>query len=186
MVTKVMDRVNAFLATIAAFILVFITLIITYAIVCRLIGVRGPIWVNQFSEYGLLFVTFLGTAWLLSIERHTAVTIVTDALPPKARAVAKQLHMIVGAALSGILFWFTFRTAWDHHMRGVIDVNTVDIPKAWILGVIPFGFLLLTIQFLLLLHKYWVALQDMKRPGGPPPESLAAAMMAHRRGKGEE
>ena len=182
---RFLDRLNHVLSYVSAFILVFVAIMISYTIFCRLIGMRSPIWVNQFSEYGLLFITFLGTAWLLSLERHTSVTIVVDLLPPRARAVAKQLHMIAGAVVCAILFWFTLGSVWDHHMRGIIDVNTVDIPKAWILAVIPFGFLLLVIQFLRLLGKYWTAWRDMRRPGGPPPGSLAADMMAHSRGNGE-
>jgi len=182
---KFLDRLNSVLSYISAFILVFITIMISVTIFCRLTGLRSPIWVNQFSEYGLLFITFLGTAWLLSLERHVSVTVVVDLLPPRGRAVAKQLHMIVGAIISATLFWFTLGSTWDHYTRGIIDVNTVDVPKAWILAVIPFGFFLLTIQFLRLLRKYWIAWHDMKRPGGPPANSLAAAMMAQSRGKGE-
>lgn len=182
---RALNRISSALAYVAAALLVFVTLIITIGIICRFMNWRGPIWVNQFSEYSLLAITFLGTGWLLMQEKHTSVSVVVDMLPPSKRAVLKQLHMIVGAVLCGGLFWFTARSTWDHAMRGVMDVGTIDFPKAVILAVIPIGFLLLTCQFLQLLGKYHTAWKDLKRPGGPPAGSLAAAMLGHSRGADE-
>lgn len=180
---KALNTVCSVLAYIAAALLVFVTIIISISIVCRFMDWRGPIWVNQFSEYSLLAITFLGTAWLLAQEKHTSVTVVMDLLSPSKRAVLKQVHSLLGAALCGLLFWFTASSTWDHAARGVVDVGSIDFPKAWILCVIPIGFFLLTCQFLRLLGRYCAAWKDMKRPEGPPPGSLAESMLTHSRGR---
>lgn len=183
---RVLQAICTWLAYLAAFLLVFVTGIITVTIVCRLLYLRGPIWVNQFSEYSLLAITFLGSAWLLSMEKHTAVTLVLDSLSPKNRAFMKVGHMVVGFLLCCLLTYYTGASALDHMARGVIDVGTIDVPKGWVLSVIPLGFFLLTCQFLLLLGKYWVAWRILASGETPPKGSLAESMIAYTRGSDTE
>jgi TRAP-type C4-dicarboxylate transport system permease small subunit len=57
------------------------------------------------------------------------------------------VHSIMGAVLCGALCWFGIFTTWDQFERKVIDVQSIDVPKAYVLVVIPLGFLLLFLQF---------------------------------------
>lgn len=183
---KVLQTVCTWLAYVAAALLMFVTAIISVTIVCRLLSLRGPIWVNQFSEYSLLAITFLGTAWLLAQEKHTSVTLVVDSLSPKNRALLKCFHMVTGSLLCGLLTWYTGASTMDHIARGVIDVGSIDVPKGWVLSVIPIGFFLLTCQFLVHLCRYWSAWRTLAEGKTPEAGSLAEAMTAHMRGADAE
>lgn len=58
------------MAVLAGVILLGITFLVTGAALVRYLGFRAPIWTLQYTEYGLLWSTFLGAAWLLREGGH--------------------------------------------------------------------------------------------------------------------
>ncbi len=51
------------MAYLAGVILLVMTFLVTGAAIMRYMGFRAPIWTLQHTEYGLLWMTFLGAAW---------------------------------------------------------------------------------------------------------------------------
>jgi TRAP-type C4-dicarboxylate transport system permease small subunit len=140
---------------IGASLLLFVTFSITYSIITRQMGLESPIWVFQFNEYSLLWITFLGTAWLLVEDKHVRISLLTNVLGEKVNKGLDIVHNIVGFALCGVLAWYGFFSTRDHLLRNVIDTQAVDVPKWIILAVIPFGFVLLSLQFL---KKFYISI----------------------------
>lgn len=145
---KLLDKICSILAVLAALLLLFITFSIGYSIFTRQLKLPTPVWVVQFNEYSLLWVTFLGTAWVLSQEKHVSIQLVTERLSSKMQRMVSLVHNLVGLGLCSALCWFGWFTTWDHYARKVVDVGSVDFPKAVVLAIIPLGFLLLALQFL--------------------------------------
>ena len=145
---KELDKLCWFLSLLAGIILVFITLSIGYSILARAIGVRGFVWIVQFNEYALLWMTFLGTAWLLARNKHVSVQLVLQNLSDGKRRVFHIIHGLMGMVLCATLCWFTALTALEKIQRNVIDVQAVDLPIGYVLAVIPVGFFLLLLQFI--------------------------------------
>ena len=110
-------------------------------------GLGCPIWVFQFNEYSLLWITFLGTAWLLAENKHVQIRLLTSTLGDTANKTLTIIHNIVGFVLCGVLAGYGFYSTYDHLVRNVIDTQAVDVPKWIIIAVIPFGFTLLSLQF---------------------------------------
>jgi len=144
---KLIDFVVKVFAFVAGVLLVLMTVSIGYAILSRAVGLPFPLWVVQFNEYALLWITFLGTAWVLGRNRHIAIDLMTRNLNPRTRAVFDLLHSVVGGAVCAVIFWFGLKTVLSMYQRGVTDVSSVDIPRYLVLLVIPLGFLLLALQF---------------------------------------
>lgn len=111
------------------------------------------------NEYSLLWVTFLGTAWVLADDRHITIQLLTDRLGTSGRYVLTLIQNLVGAVLCSVFCWYGILTTRDHLIRGVMDTQAIDVPKGYILAVIPLGFFLLFLQFL---RKLMVALTDRK------------------------
>lgn len=155
MIGKVLDRIFSFMALLAALLLLFITFSIAYSIFTRQMGLPMPVWVVQFNEYALLWLTFLTTAWVLARDKHVSVQILAQKLSPTGVRVLGLFHNLVGAGLCAVFCWYGAKTTYDHYVRQVIDVGSVDIPKAFILVIIPVGFFLLFLQFLRNIHKSW-------------------------------
>ena len=117
---KTIDAVFRFLAVIAAALLLFITLSIGWSILARAIGVTSPVWTVQFTEYSLLWMTFLGTAWLLAKNKHIAISVLTQRLGRPANRTLGFIHSIVGALLCGSLCFFGAKLTLDHLQRHVV------------------------------------------------------------------
>lgn len=143
-----MDRVCTLLAVLSGGIIVFITLSIGYSILSRATGLPSIVWVIQFNEYGLLWMTFLGTAWLLARKKHISVHIILQHLSEKNKKRFAVVHALMGIILCGLFCWFTAFTTIEKIGRKVIDVQAIDVPIGYVLTVIPVGFFLLFLQFI--------------------------------------
>lgn len=140
--------VETMLAVLAGFLLLFITFSICASIALRMMNLPVPLWSVQFNEYALLWITFLGGAWLLRRKRHVALDILTRRLSERNLRLIGALHAVLGLLVCGSLTWICGAVVWDHFQRGVVDVRAVDVPKHWILAVVFFGFLTLTLEFM--------------------------------------
>ena len=145
---RMLNRICSAMAVLGGLLLLFITFSIAYSIVTRKLDLPTPVWVVQFNEYALLWVPFLATAWILSRNQHVSVQFLVQYLDRKGRKVLDIIHSLMGTILCGVFCWYGIYTTWDHYVRGVIDVASVDVPKAYVLVVIPVGFFFLTLQFL--------------------------------------
>ena len=148
MLSRTLERINNAMAVLAGLILLFITFSISYSITTRAFGIQSPVWTVQFNEYSLLWMTFLGSAWVLSRRKHVAMDVVTGQLKPRTRRIAGIVHGFMGIFVCGVLLWYSAMITLNLFQRGVTDVQAVDIPKHLVIIVIPFGFLLLILQFL--------------------------------------
>jgi C4-dicarboxylate transporter DctQ subunit len=145
---RILDRVETVLAVLAGVLLLFITFSICAAIGLRALSLPVPLWSVQFNEYALLWITFLGGAWLLRKKRHVSLDILTRRLNESNLRILNCLHALLGMLVCGCLTWICGVVVWDHYQRGVIDVRAVDVPKYWILSVVFFGFLILSLEFM--------------------------------------
>ena len=151
MLSRILDRILTGTSILAGLLLLFITFSISYGITLRAFGIQSPVWTVQFNEYSLLWITFLGSAWVLSRRKHVAIDIVTSRLNPRARRIMEIVHGFMGAGLCAVLCFYTSLMALNLFQRGVTDVQAVDVPKSLVIIVIPIGFLLLILQFLRIL-----------------------------------
>lgn len=177
MLSRILDWVLTGMAVLAGLLLLFITFSISYGISTRALGFQSPVWTVQFNEYSLLWITFLGSAWVLSRRKHVSIDVITGKLKPRARRITQIIHSLMGIGVCGVLCWYSSLMDLSIFRRGVIDVQAVDMPKSLILFVIPFGFLLLAIQFLRNLVADLgrnQAIKDLGSATGPDPERAKA------------
>jgi TRAP-type C4-dicarboxylate transport system permease small subunit len=146
--TKILNHLLSGMAVLAAIILGFITFSISYSILLRSLGFQTPVWTVQFNEYSLLWMTFLGSAWVLSRRKHVAMDVVTGQLKPRARRIAEMMHGVMGIFVCSVLCWYSAGMTLNLFQRGVMDVQAIDVPKHLIIMIIPLGFLVLILQFL--------------------------------------
>jgi C4-dicarboxylate transporter, DctQ subunit len=140
---KLLDR----LAALAGLILAFIVAAVCYTIGLRYLFSRTTIWIIQTTEYALLWIVFLATAWLLREGGHITTDIITTVLPDKTRRVLDGLMFALGGLTCGLLVYLGAAHTWDCLTHQVTDVRAVTVPKAAVFFIIPLGSLLLTVQF---------------------------------------
>jgi TRAP-type C4-dicarboxylate transport system permease small subunit len=161
---KILDRICVVFSVVSALLLLFITFSIGYSIFARFVKISSPVWIVQFNEYSLLWMTFLGTAWVLSADKHVSINLVVERLGRGAGKVLGLVNCVLGMGLCGVLGWYGFFTTRETFVRKVIDVQAIDIPKAWILVIIPVGFLLTFFKFM---HKFCILLKEPTGREGP-------------------
>jgi C4-dicarboxylate transporter DctQ subunit len=157
---KLIDFICKLFAAVAGVLLIVVTVLVGYVILARALHISSPPWVTQFTEYALLWITFLGTAWVLGRNRHIAIDLVTSQLGARKKLAFNISHHVGGCVICLVLCYFSFLTVWSMFERGVVDVQVVDIAKYKVLLVIPLGFLLLALQFF---RKMFIALQSIRQ-----------------------
>ena len=141
------DFIIELLAYMAGIILLVITFVVTGSALVRYLGFRAPIWTLQYTEYGLLWLTFLGAAWLLREGGHIRIDTVISRLHAKSRRKVEIINDLLGFIVSVIIFWLGSLHTIDLYQRGIMEVKGVIVPKSPFFLIIPLGGLALSIQF---------------------------------------
>lgn len=141
------DIIIEFLTYIAGIIIVAVTFSVSWSAVVRYLGFRPPLWTFQFTEYALLWFTFLAAAWLLREGGHISIDTVISRLPTKTRGYVDIMNDILGLIVSVIIFLFGTLHTIDLFQRGIMEVKGITVPKSPLFLIIPLGGLALSIQF---------------------------------------
>jgi len=144
----------------ATLIFVAMTLVICAEVLMRY-GFNSPIsWVVEISEYALLWITFLGTAWVLRNGGHVRVDILLQYLSPAALRACGLVSSAGGALTTLVLFGFGVDATWSAYARHAFKPTGIDVPTWMILIVIPIGALLLFFRFARLFFEYYTRQRD--------------------------
>lgn len=141
------DLIIEILSYLAGVIMLAITVIVSWSAVVRYLGFRPPLWTFQFTEYALLWFTFLGAAWLLREGGHISIDTIVSRLNRKTRRKLDFIDNILGFSVSVIIFWFGTLHTIDLFQRGIMEVKGTIVPKGPLFLIIPLGGLALSIQF---------------------------------------
>jgi C4-dicarboxylate transporter, DctQ subunit len=142
------DKVLNLMAAFAGAILVFIVAAVCYTIGMRFFFKQTTIWIIQTTEYSLLWIVFLATAWLLREGGHITTDIVYVHLTEKTAHYLNFIMSLVGALTCAVMLYFGAAYTLDCIVNGVTDVRAVTVPKSAVFVIIPIGSFLLTLQFL--------------------------------------
>lgn len=144
----VFDHTMNVMSFLACLILVFIMLAVSLEVVLRYFFNHPLVWVTEVTECLLLYITFLGAAWLLREEGHVKVDVIVNRLKPNKTAFFGILTSMIGAFVSIILTVFGFKLTWHYFQRGMYTPTAMEIPVSIIIVIIPIGSLMLFVQFL--------------------------------------
>ena len=146
-IANIFDRALDLMGLAAVILLVLIMLSIVYQVVTRFFFSRGLVEVLEFTEYSLLFITFLTAAWLLRKEQHVTMDLVINWLKPGNRAMINVITSILGGILFLIIAWHGALVTLARFETGAV-MPTVLRPPIWpIMLIIPLGCFLFSIQF---------------------------------------
>lgn len=149
---RVIDRISRILGFLAGAIIIFLLIAVVADVVLRYFF-NSPIeWVPEYSEYSLLYITFLGTAWVLLEKGHVNIDLALTRLNPRAQAMANTINYLVAAIVFLIVTWFGLKVTLDMLQTNYLYDTPLKTPRFIVLAVIPLGSALL---FLLLIKNTW-------------------------------
>ena len=144
----IFDKFIDFLAFLAGSLIIILILIIAYEVIMRYFIHKPVGWVVEICEYILLYITFLGTTWLLREGGHISVDIIFNNLSFNISNVLGRLTSIVGAiACCFIVYYGSSYTCHLYELKTLV-IQTLNTPKWILVAVIPFGSFLLVLQFI--------------------------------------
>ena len=137
--------VNSGVALAGAFI-VFIMLVMTVHVLMRYFLLMPIRWAVEFTEYLMIWITFLGAAWVLQKEGHIRIDIVPSRLGPRQQALLNTVTSSIMAAICLFLTVYGGIVTYDSLIRGAARTYLYATPLWVLIIVIPIGGFLLFVQ----------------------------------------
>jgi len=136
-------------------LIALIMLMVVAEVAMRYFFNRPIVWVIDITEYVMLFITFLGIAWLLKKEGHVVMDLLLDHLNRKSRHMAVAITSVVAAITCFIITWYGVVVGLDWYNINYFYQGALDIPAFYLEAVIPVGMFLVSIQFLRRAYSNW-------------------------------
>ena len=147
-IIRIFDSVLDAGAALSGALLVAVMLLTSIKVFFRY-GLReGLMGVDQISGTLLLYIAFLGAAWVLRREEHVTIDLLVTQLGPRNRRWLTCANSVLGALICLVVAFYGTVEAVTSWQRGILIPAEIEIPRVINLGVIPLGAFLLSLQFL--------------------------------------
>lgn len=148
MVSRLFDQLLWGLAMISAVLLAAIAVAIALNVGLRNLGLPVIYGTLDAIEFALLLATFLGAPWVLALDLHVKVDLVTQSASPRLRRGLQVTTCLVGAVTAGVLGWFGVEAMLASISRGAMIRTSFTFPEWWTLAVVPVSMALCALVFL--------------------------------------
>ena len=160
----IFDKTITVLMTLAAALVIFDALAITIDVLMRYFFSLNFVELLEITEYSLLWMTFLGTAWILKNNAHVRSEVLIDRLKPRPKAFLNSVASVISAMLLVSMVWFSAKlTLGDYQADTFIQGGILRVLKWPIEIIIPIGFLLLAIQAGRNAHTYMANFKSLSK-----------------------
>ena len=153
---RIVSFVETATAWLAALLLTFSGVMLTYEVVARYFFNAPTIWAAELSQMCLIWACPIAMGWALTHRRHIRVTAITAQLPPRGRQAAEILSLTVVFVFSVVVLIYGFDIFHDSFVRGRTTGTMMDMPAWMPEASVPAGFALLALSCLACL---WRAVQ---------------------------
>lgn len=142
-------KVNFICASIAGFILLFITISIFVDVFLRYVFTRPSIWITEVSTYLFLYTIFLATSFTLQEGVHIKVTFLIYRFNDNIKRYFNLITSIFAMAFCFVMLWQTSLMTWSAFKERWTSPTMLSAPMAFIYIVMVIGSFLLLITFIL-------------------------------------
>ena len=145
---KSLDLAENFFAFVGGILLLVSVLSVIFQVISRYFFDESFVFVNELNEYILLYVPFLGAAWLLRQDGHITIDLLEQLLPSGPLKALDLLITGLGVCISAILVWYGTIVTLEAYKQNIESTTVVQFPQVYVLVIIPLGSLLLLLEFL--------------------------------------
>jgi TRAP-type C4-dicarboxylate transport system permease small subunit len=139
------------LAVVAGLVMSAIFVAVVADVTLRDLGFQSPRATVPLSEFGLLYITMLGSPWLLRTKGHIVVESLRLVLPARVRRPLELAVYAICAGACGVLAWFALEQTVFTWVNNQAEQRAIDMPLYYAYGPMFLGFFLMGIEFLRLL-----------------------------------
>ena len=146
--TRILDWVIDVSAFAGAVIVLYVAGTIGLNVLMRYVFSSPLVWALPTTEFSLLYLTFLAAPVVLRREGHVRMSAITEQLGESPRLWLYVVGSFISSVVCGILTWQTFEKTFEEVQSGAVLLSGIEVPRALVTWVIPYGFTLLGLQFL--------------------------------------
>ena len=150
---KLFKKFDSFLEKLSRWSLIFsLYFILGFAvlsIILRWIG-QTPLWIEPLIRHVVFLSAFLGGSLATSKGAHIKIDILTHFVENSSSKVIHWLHRNLIALFGFVTCVALTKSAWDFFLveREFGSVAFLEIHSSFLVGIIPFGMLLISLRFL--------------------------------------
>lgn len=129
-----------------------IVLLISFDVLMRYFFDRPQLFVDELASFLEVLIIFGGLAYTFRAGGHVRVDLLTNHLPPPARAWLRVATLGLGLAFLAVVMWVTAQsalTAWRYGRVSAVMLYPIWLPMLFI----PAGLLLMAIAMLATLRR---------------------------------
>lgn len=147
---KVIDAINFTMKHLLNVIMAVLTIAVFAQVIFRFVLESPLAWTEELAIYCLVWLTFLGAAYAMSLKAHIGVTFLTDLFPLRIRQV-----VYVIATLAGIAFYLLLVIQGYALMKQSMEQLSpvLGIPMGLVYSVIPISGIFLIMNVVVLFVK---------------------------------
>jgi C4-dicarboxylate transporter DctQ subunit len=144
MVLRALDRLEEYLT---AALLAAMTLLTFVQVVLRYVFDSGLIWALEATTYLFGWLVLLGIAIGVRANRHIAVDILSQNLPPSVQKAVGLLAVSLSLIYAGLMFYGSWTLIAQLRVFGSV-AHDIPLPRWVLLSSLPIGFALLGLRLL--------------------------------------
>ena len=150
---SVVVGLNKILVFIASVMMAGLMVIVCIDLALRYFFNSPLLWGTEVTEILLLYITFLGMAWVFREDGHVVIDVFTGKVIGRKKRILNGISYFLVGVVSVVLVYYGFYAAYDHYSRGVFNPTVIETPIALIIIVIPVGSIPLFLEVLLKIRK---------------------------------
>ncbi|MDR4887697.1 TRAP transporter small permease [Fredinandcohnia sp. QZ13] len=152
MIKKIVDFINGIFKWILIVLFFVLVVVVFLQVIFRFVLEQPLAWTEELGRYLLVWTTFLGAGYGMSVKAHPGVEILYEAFGP---TVKKVLNVVI-SILVIFFFWQVIVHSFDFIGRSMIQKSPVlQIPMGYIYTVIPISSILFIINLLYVVISEW-------------------------------
>ena len=141
---KIFDKIEEILAAVCLVVMA----ILTFAnVIARYLFSASFSFSEEITTYLFVLLSMLGTAIAAKRRAHLGLSIVTDAVGPKAEKILRIIGYVAAVLFTGAIFYYGIRMVMNQRMLGQVTAG-MQWPE-WIFGsFVPIGAFFATVRFI--------------------------------------
>lgn len=138
-IEKIVSMINRVFIFFASLMMAALVIIVCVDMTLRYFLNSPLIWGNEVTEIFMLYITFLGTAWVFREDGHVVIDVFTSKVSGKNKKILMVISYLLIGIVSAVLVYYGFFTTYDHYRRGVLNPTILRTSIALIIVIIPIG-----------------------------------------------
>lgn len=146
---RMFDRLLNIMAWLGCALIMFQVISVSLEVIVRFFFGFSFGWVTSLNEWSLVFLTFLGVAWLQREGGHTSDDSIAQLLPVWVRTIFRYIGWGIAIFTCAALTWYGALATIHNYNQGNYDFFKLrEVPVFYIYAIIPIGSLLWLIQII--------------------------------------